>query len=327
MQNKRIAKDSRNISDGVKSIILSSWRDGTKEQYESYLKQWFEFCKTRSLNPVNSSLSAGLDFLHALYLRGLGYSAINTARSALSTFMSLGSNNVDFGSHRLVSRFMKGIFNAKPSLPRYSNIYDPSIVLQYLSRFRLKRSISLKILTLKTVTLLALLTVQRLQTLHLLTVNSFSFTPEFVQIIVSDKLKTSRPNYHVQPIILRKYENRRLCVYRHIQAYLDRTRDVRGVEEQFFVSYLKPHAKVTRQTLSRWIRTILSRSGVDITQFCSHSTRASSASKAKKFVPIKKVLMAGGWSGESSFQRHYNLPSMSSSVQDAVLCEDDKNTA
>ena len=304
----------------MKNVIMSSWRHSSKEQYETYLKQWELFCKSRGVNHQKSSLSIGLDFLHALHLRGLSYSAINTARSALSSFMLLGSNNVEFGSHKLVSRFMKGIFNTKPSLPRYSNIYDPNVVLEYLTRYRLNKNLSLKMLTLKTVTLLAFLTVQRLQTLHVLSVDSFSFTPDHVQIIVQDKIKTSRPNFHIEPIVFRKYNvNKRLCVYRHIRSYLNRTRLVRGSEDQFFVSYLKPHSKVTRQTLSRWIKCILCRAGINISQFCPHSTRASAASKARIFVPLDKVLKAGGWSGDSSFQKHYNLPSLSASVQDAIL--------
>ena len=304
----------------MKNVILSSWRDGTKEQYETYLKQWVEFCTARNADPHKSSLSLGLDFLHALHMKGLSYSAINTARSALSSFMSLGSSQEEFGSHKMVSRFMKGIFNLKPSLPRYSHIYDPNVVLAYLCRFRLRRSISLKILTLKTVTLLAFLTVQRLQTLHVLCVDDISFTDDFVQIAVRDKLKTSRPNYHLEPMVFRKFnENRRLCIYRHLFAYLEHTRDVRGSETQLFVSYLKPHGKVTRQTLSRWVKDILLRSGIDIAHFCPHSTRATAASKARIFVPLIKVLKAGGWSGDSAFQKHYNIPTVSVPVHDALL--------
>lgn len=304
----------------MRDVILASWRPSTKEQYETYLKQWVEFCKTRGVDPKNSSLSMGLDFLHALYIKGLSYSAINTARSALSSFMLLGSQKIEFGSHKLVSRFMKGIYASRPSLPRYSQIYDPSVVLEYLSTFRLTRNLSLKILTFKTVALLAFLTVQRIQTLHLLKLDNISFTSDYVQIIVSDMLKTSRPNHHIEPIVFRKFnENRRLCVYRHIRAYMYRTRELRGAENQFFISYLKPHGKVTKSTLSRWIRTVLCRAGVDISVFCAHSTRASSASKARIFVPLEKVLKAGGWSGETAFQKHYNLPCMSVSVQNAIL--------
>ena len=198
---------------------------------------------------------------------------------------------------------------------RYPAILPPLLI-------RLVQARTLKFLKecLKTITLLAFLTVQRMQTLYLLKVDDFSFTQDYVQITVSSALKTSRPNHHIEPIIFKKYDaNKRLCVFRHIRSYLNRTRVVRGAETQFFISYLKPHAKVTRQTLSRWIKHVLCRSGIDISVFCPHSTRASSASKARIFVPIEKILKAGAWSGESSFQKHYNLPSISVPVQDALL--------
>ena len=73
----------------------------------------------------------GIDFLATLFSAGLGYSEINTARSALSSVLVL-PNNITFGSHLLVVRFLKGVFELKPSLPHYSRIRDVPTVLQYL---------------------------------------------------------------------------------------------------------------------------------------------------------------------------------------------------
>ncbi|KAK3727522.1 hypothetical protein QZH41_009982 [Actinostola sp. cb2023] len=61
--------------------------------------------------------SAVLDFLQGLYDSGLGYSCINTARSALSTLIVL-DNNVTIGTHPLVQRFVRGVFQARPALPK-----------------------------------------------------------------------------------------------------------------------------------------------------------------------------------------------------------------
>jgi len=65
------------------------------------------------------TVNDGLEFLTSLYRQGLGYSAINTARSVLSAIITLGDKTT-FGEHPLVTCFMKGIFELKPSLPRYT---------------------------------------------------------------------------------------------------------------------------------------------------------------------------------------------------------------
>lgn len=74
------------------------------------------FCSSRGINPISASLKDGLEFLHDRYENGLSYSAINTARSALSTIIFLPDGSY-FGNHPFVTRFLKGVFESKPSLP------------------------------------------------------------------------------------------------------------------------------------------------------------------------------------------------------------------
>ena len=299
---------------------MKSWRSSTKKQYDTYLKQWTDFCKQRKRTDHRFSIGLGLEFLQRLHQRGLGYSAINSARSAISSFMSQGK--IDFGSHKLVCQFMRGIFNLKPSLPRYSAIWDPEPVLLFLKRLTPCRTLSLKLLTFKVVTLLALITVQRIQTLHALTLDSISFTDDHIKIVVTSLLKTSRPSWHMEPIILCKYsDHKRLCIYRYLSEYVERTRVLRGAERKLFISFQKPHRSVSKSTISRWICIVLRRSGINVEVFKAHSTRAASASKAFTNVPIEKVLAAGGWSSSSSFHKHYNLQPLNAPVQQALLHE------
>jgi hypothetical protein len=103
-------------------IIMASWRKNTGKQYNSYLSQWVVYCQTNNIISDKATIHDGLGFLTTLYKRGLGYSAINTARSALSTLIGL-ADNITFREQSLVVRFLKGIFELKPSLPRYSVTY------------------------------------------------------------------------------------------------------------------------------------------------------------------------------------------------------------
>ena len=72
------------------------------------------------------------------------------------------------GSHPLVNRFLKAVFNARPCVPRYQSIWDTSLVLSYLKTFSPLEALNLKDLTLKLVMLIALVTGQRCQSIYLM---------------------------------------------------------------------------------------------------------------------------------------------------------------
>lgn len=92
-----------------------------------------------------------MEFFTHLYEQRLTYSAINTARSALSSYIVL-EDGTSLGQHRLVSRLLKGIFQSNPPLPRYSETWDVSVVLHYLQGLPPVGTLTLKELILKLVT-------------------------------------------------------------------------------------------------------------------------------------------------------------------------------
>ena len=84
---------------------------------------------------------------------------MNTTRSSLSTFIK--TDGVPAGQHpftQVITRFMKGVLNIKPALPKYNFTWDVGIVIKYISKIDTN---SLKYLIEKLATLLVLLCVQR----------------------------------------------------------------------------------------------------------------------------------------------------------------------
>ena len=100
----------------VEKLILDSWASGTRKQYKIYFKQWTTFCKTQTVDISNPTIKDGTKFLLSLYKKGLGYSAINTARSMLSNILPV-KEGIEFGKHPIVTRMLKGIFRTRPALP------------------------------------------------------------------------------------------------------------------------------------------------------------------------------------------------------------------
>ena len=270
-------------------------------------------------------MSAALEFLMDLFETGLSYSSINTARSALSTIVTF-PNGESLGKHPLISRFLRGVFVMRPSFPRYQSIWDASVVLRSFDSMESNSQLSLRHLSYKAVTLLALLTAQRVQTLHVLMLDDIVLTDTECHIAVRRLLKQTRPGRHLSEIVLPAFpSNKNVCVVEVLHEYVARTSPLRGTAQTMFISYRKPHKAVSRDTLSRWIKHTLSNAGVDQSVFKAHSVRAAATSAASTCgVPLQTILATAGWSGSSTFARFYNkpvanAPAFSTTLQQTVV--------
>ena len=54
-----------------------------------HVKKWMALCREREINYYTPPLSDALQFLSGLFRQGLSYSTLNTARSALSTIVTI----------------------------------------------------------------------------------------------------------------------------------------------------------------------------------------------------------------------------------------------
>jgi integrase len=249
-----------------------------------------------------------LDFLTELYEQGQQYSSLNTARSALSSVIVL-SGDVPAGKHPLVCRFLKGVFQERPALPRYVDTWDVSLVLNYLKAQYPLQELGLKELTLKLAMLMALLSGQRSQTLQQLCTTDIIMTDTGCTIHIAAPLKHTRPGTHQAPIRLPKYNDSSLCVVDTLRCYLERTLEKRVSETQLFISFCKPHKRVASDTVSRWIKSVMKAAGIDTTRYKPHSTRSASTSAAARVgVTIDNILSCAGWSNCETFARFYNKP-------------------
>jgi hypothetical protein len=89
---------------------MASWHTGTHKQYSLYLTKWQSYCENEGLSMFDPGMMHAVEFLGSLYESGLSYSAINTARSALSSILPT-ENGITFGDHPLICRTMKGVLS------------------------------------------------------------------------------------------------------------------------------------------------------------------------------------------------------------------------
>lgn len=248
-----------------------------------------------------------------LYHNNLGYSALNTARASLSA-LGFAIDGHSVGSHPFVIRFMKGVFNLRPPAPRHDYVWDVSIVLRYLRKLSPVKYLSLKELTCKLCMLICLTCAARVQTVHALKLNCMQKKKSSFIFNFNSLLKTCRPGFRRPNIVLKAYPaDRRLCVYTVLVEYLKRTLPLRSDnDDALFISYVKPHNAASKDTLSRWIRYIMTQSGIDMNVISPHSVRAASVSKAFfNSVPVHEILSKVGWTNERTFAKFYNKPIVS----------------
>ena len=65
------------ISEAAVKLIMASWRDGTKKQYNTYITKWQKFCNQRQISHIQPSLVSVLDFLTLLYQQDLTHSELH----------------------------------------------------------------------------------------------------------------------------------------------------------------------------------------------------------------------------------------------------------
>ena len=147
----RLFAESKSLSRDALEILSASWRVGTGKRY----------------NQATTEME--IEFLTEYFKTGVGYSSVNSARSALSSIIKPVCN-VPFGKSPLVCRFLKGVFNIRPALPRYVTTWDVTKVFTFIKSKPTLTNCDLKTLSHRLAILLCLTTGQRDQTIKCLNV-------------------------------------------------------------------------------------------------------------------------------------------------------------
>jgi hypothetical protein len=126
-----------------------------------------------------------------------------------------------------------------------------------------------------------------------------------ISFMISSPIKTREPGTKITVV---RFEDKKLCVVTMMDAYLNRTSELRQ-DDGLLISFVKPHRAVSGDTIRRWILDIMKGSGVNTNVFKAHSTRGAATSAAlRNKVLIATILKAGMWRSENTFVKFYNRP-------------------
>ena len=232
---------------------------------------------------------------------------MNTIRSAISVTHDR-VEGFPLGQHPLVSRLMKGIYNARLPKPKYTSTWDVNQVLVHLKQLGPNDSLSLKQLSAKLAMLMALVEASRSSKLAALDLRFRVFRPEGVSFTLPTLTKKRTIGAPPQEVFFGGFPAEdRLCVVSNLRMYENSTLEYRNRSpdrtHRLFLSYVRPHKPVSSQRIAHWIKSTLESAGIDTGVFSAHSTRGASTTAAlKQGVTIPEILKTADWSKESTFR-------------------------
>ena len=80
---------------------------------------------------------------------------------------------------------------------------------------------------------------------------------------------------------------------------------------------MKAYKVLSSSTISRWLRNVLTLSGIDVSKYKSHSIPGVAASKAKAFgLPIKEIMKVVSWASDRTLSKFYDKPLTVAELED-----------
>ena len=152
-------------------------------------------------------------------------------------------NSHPVGSHPLLSRLLKGMFNSRPPAPRYSASWDVSRVINYLGTCR-SDSLPLLALAKKLATLMALRNADRCSDLVALDRDHMRETPagaKFTVVLLTKTRKSGIPRVVCYSAFT---DNVEICPFTILWAYLSRTTELVATLE-----HPRPWFTISKKTL------------------------------------------------------------------------------
>ena len=238
----------------------------------------------------------------------------------------------------LINRFCKVVAKQRPAPCRKVPTWDLSIMLKAVIRepFEPISEASLRLITLKTVFLIAMTTARSLSELQALSIREpymqvledrviLRTDQSFVPKVASSFHKSQDiilPSFCNKPANSKEEQLHRLDVRRCLLAYLDATKEFRTSEALFVLfSGNRKGKQASKGTISRWIKMAILEGyktlHLDPPQgLKAHSTRALATSWAEKAgATPEQICKAATWSSMSTFIRHYRLDVLSNQDQ------------
>ncbi len=252
----------------VLNTIASARAPSTRRAYALKWNLFVKWCSSRREDPRRCSIGVVLSFLQQGLERRLSPSTLKVHAAAISTY----HDHIDgksIGKHDLVVRFLRGARRLNPPRPPSIPSWDLALVLRALqiAPFEPLQSADLRILSMKTLLLVALASIKRVGDLQAFSVDEsclefgpgdghvlLSPRPDYVPKVPTTPFRDQVVSLQALPLEEADPALALLCPVRALRLYTDRTQSLR-TSDQLFVCYggQQKGKAVSKQRMAHWI--------------------------------------------------------------------------
>lgn len=151
----RAEQKALGFSAKVSDLLTKYFRPSTNSAYQTAWKQWFHWCRERSINSILPALNQVVDYLTYLFDLGKSYRMVCVHRSMLScTLPEIG--RVTLGQNRYVIRLLRSFYNQRTPTSKYRFFWRVDEIVEKISNWGENYDLPIKLLTFKAVFLIAL---------------------------------------------------------------------------------------------------------------------------------------------------------------------------
>ena len=220
---------------------------------------------------------------------------------------------------------LKGMFIKKPDPVHVQtdSIWDIGLLLDHFADGRLNSDLTLKELGGKLACLILLVSMRRKVDLVQLDTASLKWSADKAtcRFLLKKPTKTysiytsRRHARNLQVLTLTSLpvdeenpRDKKLCPVRCLKFYLKHTNALRlrHLSTKLFICTCEPFGPATLQTVSRWVKEIMIKAGVNVKRVTKLNFRSASSSRAYSMgISLSTIMNRAGWSRGSTFTRHY----------------------
>jgi len=298
-----------------------------------YQCQWTVFCawcRSRKIDPFKVTAPLISEFLLEKFNQGRATSTLAGYRTVIAKTLK-PKTGIDYGQDEGLSALLRNFANERPKQRNPVPTWDLSLVLNALmaAPFEPLESASLKLLTWKTVFLLALASGKRRSELHALAFSKVLWKDDGTRVkltvipsfLAKTQLAQTPMLTFTVPALAPSLgpgleEDAKLCPVRALRIYVKRTRELHIAKRLLFVSYMPNfEGDIRPATISAWIKKCVifcyEKANVRKTdafkvKVKAHDVRALAASLAfTHHVTLKDVMEACSWASHNTFTTFY----------------------
>ena len=318
----------KGFSQEVSLRIARPNRESSLGVYQSKWDVFSAWCRVRKTDPLEASAALIADFLLEKHNQGRAPTTLAGYRTAIAKTIK-SHRNVDFGANADLSALLRNFQVERPVSRNPSPDWDLALVLNRLASdpFEPLEKAPLKLLTWKTVFLLALASGRRRSELHALAFDRILwkdyFSSMLLGVIPSFLAKTqlaSSPALTMEIPALTSslgpnlQEDAKNCPVRAVRLYMKRTTHLRKNRKLLFIPYAPNSAKeISVASISFWIKKCvlfcyeLSQNPTSSAfRVKAHDVRALAASLAfVNRVPLQSIMNTCSWMSHNTFTSFY----------------------